>query len=41
VKQVVPAGDHDVVIAEVVGVTVRRDAKPLLLQETGFDYYGG
>jgi flavin reductase (DIM6/NTAB) family NADH-FMN oxidoreductase RutF len=41
VKQVVPAGDHDVVIAEVVAVTVRRDAKPLLLQDTGFDYYGG
>jgi flavin reductase (DIM6/NTAB) family NADH-FMN oxidoreductase RutF len=41
VKQVVPAGDHDVVIAEVVAVTVRRDVKPLLLQDTGFEYYGG
>jgi flavin reductase (DIM6/NTAB) family NADH-FMN oxidoreductase RutF len=41
VKQVVPAGDHDVVIAEVVAVTVRRDVKPLLLEDTAFEYYGG
>jgi flavin reductase (DIM6/NTAB) family NADH-FMN oxidoreductase RutF len=41
VKQMVSAGDHDVVIAEVVAVTVRRDVKPLLLQDTAFEYYGG
>ncbi len=41
VKQVVPAGDHEVAIAEVIAVSVRRDAKPLLLQDTAFEYYGG
>ena len=41
VKQVTPAKDHDVIVAEVMAVTVRRDVKPLMLQDTAFDYYGG
>jgi flavin reductase (DIM6/NTAB) family NADH-FMN oxidoreductase RutF len=40
VRQIAPAGDHSVVIAEVVAVTVRRDAEPLLLKDTGYEYGG-
>ena len=40
VRQVAPAGDHDVVIAEVVEAGVRSDAQPLLLKDTGYTYGG-
>jgi flavin reductase (DIM6/NTAB) family NADH-FMN oxidoreductase RutF len=35
-----PAGDHTVVIAEVVEARVRRDGEPLSQKETGFRYFG-
>jgi len=35
-----PAGDHTVLIAEVVEARVRRAGTPLMMAETGFRYYG-
>lgn len=40
VRQVAPAGDHDVVIAEVIDAGIRSDAGPLLLKDTGYTYGG-
>ena len=40
VRRIVPGGDHDVVVAEVVETVTRREARPLLLSDTGWSYGG-
>jgi flavin reductase (DIM6/NTAB) family NADH-FMN oxidoreductase RutF len=35
-----PAGDHTVVLGEVLAAGVEHDGKALTLQETGFSYSG-
>lgn len=40
VRRIVPGGDHDVAIAEVVEAVVRRDFSPLHLSQTGWSYGG-
>jgi flavin reductase (DIM6/NTAB) family NADH-FMN oxidoreductase RutF len=35
-----PAGDHVVVVAEVVEARVRREGEPLLQKQSGFRYFG-
>ncbi len=40
VRRIVPGGDHDVVVAEVVETVARREARPLLLSDTGWSYGG-
>ena len=40
VKGIHPAGDHSIVVGEVVEAGVQREAEPLTLKETGW-HYGG
>jgi len=40
VRQIVTAGDHDVVLAEVVEAGVRRASEPLMMSNTGWSYGG-
>ena len=40
VEQVVPAGDHSIVVAEVIGCAVHREGEPLLLADTPWQYGG-
>ena len=40
VKEIILAGDHSLVLAEVVEAGVRQPAEPLTLRETGW-HYGG
>ena len=40
VKEIYPAGDHSIVVGEVVEAGVQREAQPLTLKETGW-HYGG
>ena len=40
VKEIHPAGDHSIVVGEVVEAGVQREAEPLTLKETGW-HYGG
>lgn len=40
VRQIVPGGDHDIVIVEVVESEIREDAETLTMKETGW-HYGG
>lgn len=40
VRQIHPAGDHSIVVGEVVEAGVQKDAEPLALKETGW-HYGG
>jgi len=40
VRRIVPGGDHDIVVAEVVEAVARREARPLLLSDTGWSYGG-
>ncbi len=40
VKGIHPAGDHAIVVGEVVEAGVQREAEPLMLKETGW-HYGG
>ncbi|MBI3332843.1 MAG: flavin reductase [Candidatus Omnitrophica bacterium] len=40
VRRIDPGGDHAVVIGEVVEAGVHRDAEPLSLKETGWQYGG-
>jgi len=35
-----PHGDHSVVVGEVIGATLRREAKPLTMESTGWKYGG-
>lgn len=35
-----PAGDHSVIIGEVVAASVRGDGAPLTMREAGFRYFG-
>ncbi|MBI3615436.1 MAG: flavin reductase [Candidatus Omnitrophica bacterium] len=40
VRQIHPAGDHALVVAEVVEAGIQREADPLTLRETGWTYGG-
>ena len=40
VREIFPAGDHSIVLAEVVEAQVHREADPLTLKETGWQYGG-
>lgn len=40
VKEIHPAGDHSIVVGEVVEAGVQREAEPMTLKETGW-HYGG
>lgn len=40
VREIHPAGDHSIVVGEVVEAGVRRETEPLTLKETGW-HYGG
>ncbi len=40
VKEIHPAGDHSIVVGEVVEAGAQREAEPLTLKETGW-HYGG
>ena len=40
VRQIHPAGDHSIVVGEVVEAGVQKDGEPMTLRETGW-HYGG
>lgn len=40
VREILPGGDHSIVLGEVIEAQVHREGKPLSLQETGW-HYGG
>ena len=40
VREIHPAGDHSIVVGEVVEAVIHRESEPLTLKETGW-HYGG
>lgn len=40
VRQIHPAGDHSIVVGEVVEAGVQKDGEPMSLKETGWQYGG-
>ena len=40
VSQIVPGGDHDIVIADIVESEIKNDADNLVMKDTGW-HYGG
>lgn len=40
IRQIVPGGDHDIIIAEIVESGIREDVDTLVMKDTGW-HYGG